>query len=307
MATLASHALIVGCGYLGQTLARRLIDAGATVFGTTRTHAHATRLSRMGVRPMLVSVTRPVTFAALRPAIEAPALDVYYMIPPGKPGSDPSPRKVVLGGVAHMVKQLRHARVRRAVLVSSTAVYGQRDGQRVDADTDPQPNDPRGELMLTGERLWLDAGAAYHVVRLAGLYGLGRVIGLAGVRDQSPIVGDGQALLNVIHVEDAAELLLAVMRADNPGRVELGCDGRPVPRIAYYQHLASLIGAPPPQVLDPEAAAERFGLSARRLRSASSKALDHIVTCQRTGWSPRYPSYKDGVEAAIAASGSGER
>ncbi len=302
MPPLADHALIVGCGYLGRRLAERLLERGLTVFGTTRSPGHAQDLARLGVKPMLVSVTRPVTFAALRPAIEAPALDVYYMVPPGRPGNDPSPRNVVLGGVAHMVKQLRHARVRRAVLVSSTAVYGQRGGQRVDADTPAEPNDERGELLRTGEALWLDAGENYYVVRLAGLYGPGRVIGLAGVREGAPIVGDPRALLNLIHVDDAAALLLAVMTADKPGRVELGCDGRPVPREEYYQHLANLLLVPPPTVLDADAAAAKLGLSARRLRNASSKALDHIVTCQRTGWAPRYASFKEGVEAAIGQS-----
>jgi len=303
MTPLADHALIVGCGYLGRTLTARLLQRGVTVFGTTRSESHAQELSRRGIRPMLVSVTRPVTFAALRPAIESPSLDVYYMVPPGRPGNDPSPRNVVLGGVAHMVKQLRHANVRRAVLVSSTAVYGHRAGQRVDADTPPQPNDERGQFLLRGEKLWLDAGPMYYVVRLAGLYGPGRVIGLAGVRDGSPIVGDPRALLNLIHVDDAAQLLQAVMTAEQPGRVELGCDGRPVPRQEYYAHLASLLGVPPPAVLDAETAAAKLGLSAQRLRSASSKALDHIVTCQRTGWTPRYASFKEGVAAAIAASG----
>lgn len=245
MPDLADHALIVGCGYLGRTLAPRLLARGVTVFGTTRSESHAQELARLGIRPMLVSVTRPVTFAALRPAIEAPALDVFYMVPPGRPGNDPSPRNVVLGGIAHMVKQLRHARVRRAILVSSTAVYGQRGGRRVDADTPPQPNDQRGTFMLTGEQLWRDAGDAFYVVRLAGLYGPGRVIGLAAVREGSPLVGDPQALLNLIHVEDAAELLLAVATAKQPGRVELGCDGRPVLRRDYYAHLASLLGVPP--------------------------------------------------------------
>jgi len=213
----------------------------------------------------------------------------------GRPG-------FVVDPEAHIVKQLRHASVRRAVLVSSTAVYAQRGGEQVDADSPAEPHDERGKLLRAGEELWLDAGPSYHVVRLAGLYGPGRVIGLAGVRDGNPIVGDPDALLNLIHVDDAAALLLAVTTAPAPGRIELGCDGHPIPRRAYYTHLATELGVAAPAILDAETAARTLGLSAHRLRNASSKALDNRPTCRRTGWSPRYASFKQGVAAAIAAS-----
>ena len=56
------------------------------------------------------------------------------------------------------------------------------------------------------------------------------------------------------------------------------------------------------RVVDAEAAA-RFHVNLARLRSASSKALDNIPTCRRTGWMPQYPNYRVGVEAALAATG----
>lgn len=292
-------ALIVGCGYLGQRLARRLLERGQTVYGTTRSTQKAQRLAELGVRPLIVQVTQPVTLAALTPALEAPALDVYHMVPPGRPGRSPSPRQVVLGGTAHIIKALRRAAVHRAVLVSSTAVYGQRGGERVDADTPPQPVDERGALMLEAERLWLEAGPAYHVVRLAGLYGPGRVIGLKAVREGAPLIGDPGALLNLVHVDDAAALLLAVATAPEPGRVELGCDGNPVPRHVYYEELARRLGVAAPEAIDDAAAAAQFGLNLDRLRRAASKALDNIATCRRTGWTPAYPTYRAGLTAVL--------
>ncbi|MFA9478299.1 NAD-dependent epimerase/dehydratase family protein [Phycisphaerales bacterium AB-hyl4] len=300
----ASTALIVGCGYLGRGLAARLVELGQVVYGTTRSPDKARQLAALGVRPMLVHITQPVTLAALTPAIEAESLDVYHMIPPGRPGQSPSPRQVVLGGIAHVVKALRRANVRRAVLVSSSAVYGQRNGQLVDADTPAKPIDERGRLLLEGEQLWLAAGEAFHVVRLAGLYGPGRVVGLKAVHDGSPLVGNPQAMLNLLHVDDAVALLLAMRDAEQPGRVELGCDGHPVPRVDYYGHLAKLLDVPPPQVLDDATAARMLGLNLDRLRRSSSKALDNIATCRRTGWSPRFASYRDGLDDALSRSRS---
>jgi nucleoside-diphosphate-sugar epimerase len=296
---LAGDALIIGCGYLGRVLARLLQGHGVRVSGTCRTMERAAELAALGVRPLVVSVTQPVTFAALRPALEAAALDVFYLVPPGRPGASPSPRQVVLGGVAHLVRQLRHARVRRAILTSSTAVYGNTGGERVDADSPAEPHDERGKLLLQGEGLWLDASERHHVVRLAGLYGPGRVIGLRAVRQGAPLVGNPEALLNLIHVDDAAALLLATATSPAAGRVEVGCDGHPVPRIAYYTHLATRLGIPPPSTLDDATAGVTLGLDTARLRLASSKALDNILTCRRTGWTPRYGNYRAGLDACL--------
>ena len=299
----AIRSLIVGCGYLGMHLAARLIEQGATVFGTTRSETRMRQLSELGVQPMLVHVTQPLTLAALRPALESEQLDVYYMVPPGRPNRSPTPRQTVLGGTAHILKQLRntHANVRRATLVSSSAVYGQTGGERVDADTPPQPNSERGKLLLDGEKLWLDAGDHFHVLRLAGIYGPARIIGQRAISDGAPLVGNPDALLNLIHVDDAVSLLIAMMTGAPPGRIELGCDGNPIPRIEYYTHLAERLNAPVPEVVDDEQAAAQFGLNVDRLRRSSSKALDNIATCRRTGWSPHYPTFRQGIEAALEA------
>ena len=302
MPQLASTSLIFGCGYLGLRLAKRLVDRGQVVYATTRKTANLAPLAADGMRPLLLSITQPVTFASARPALEADSLDVYYLIPPGRPDQSPSPRQTVLGGVAHTLKQLRRTNLRRAVLTSSTAVYGHHNGLRVDAHTNPDPVDDRGRLLLAGEDLWRNAGKSYRIVRLAGLYGPGRIIGMAGVRQGAPLVGDPQALINLIHVDDAVELVMAVMMSENAEQVELACDGTPVPRIDYYRHLAQRIGVSPPPVLNDADAAAQLGLKRERLNRSSSKSLDNIGTCQRTGWTPNYPNFRVGLETALAKS-----
>ena len=296
---LAPTALIVGCGYLGRRLAERLVAAGSTVYGTTRNPDKGRALREVGAHPLIVHVTQPLTLAALRPALEAGPLDVYYLVPPGRPNANPSPRQVVLGGIAHTAKALKSARVRRAVLVSSTAVHGVQDGRWIDADTPARPVDDRGRLLLEGENLWLESGAAFHVLRLAGLYGPGRVIGQRAIREGAPLVGKPRAMLNLIHVDDAADLLVAMMRAQGPARVELGADGSPVERWSYYSDLAQRLGAEPPRIIEDAEAAAQYGLSTERLTRAPSKSLDPGPTMRRTGWRPRYASYAEGLDALI--------
>lgn len=293
----ADASLIVGCGYLGKRLAAALLAHRRNVYATTRDQTKTAALASLGTRPLILSVTQPITYASLTPALQAPSLDVFYLVPPGRAAGSPTPRQVVLGGIAHMVKALRDTHVRRAVLVSSSAVYGQADGARVDADTQPVANSERAELLLKGEGLWLDAGPSYTVLRLAGLYGPGRVVGIQAVRDGAPLVGNPDAMLNLIHVQDAVSLLLAMTSAPVQSRIELGCDGHPAPRLEYYRYLAQKLGVPPPQPLDDMTAAARFGLNPERLARSSNKALDNAPTRRRTGWAPAYPDYRAGLNA----------
>jgi nucleoside-diphosphate-sugar epimerase len=296
-------ALILGCGYLGRRIATRLIEQGVTVFGSTRQPARAAQLAALGVRPLLVHVTQRLTFAALAPALAQPSLDVYYLIPPGRADAHTTPQQVVREGIANTLAALSRASIHRAVLASSTAVYGQSHGCDVDADTPAQPHDERARCLLDGEQHWLAQGSVARVVRLAGLYGPGRIIGLSSLRESAPIVGDPQAMLNLIHVDDAAELLVTIASSDTAATIELGCDGSPAPRIDYYRHLASLAGLPEPAVLDDERAARELGLSTERLRRSSSKVCRNDPTRKRTGWSPSYPDYRAGLVAAMRIPG----
>ncbi len=300
---LAPVALIVGCGYLGQRLAERLINCGVEVLGTTRSPSGAAKLGGIGVRPLLLSVTELLTTASLRPAVQAGAIDLFYMVPPGREKAVPRPRQIVIDGMANVLAALRPAHIRRAVLVSSTGVYGQRGGVVVDADTPPEPADGRARMLLEGEALWQRADLPGHILRLAGLYGPGRIIGQSALRERAPLVGDPHSLLNLIHVDDAAELLLAMVRSPQTGRIELGCDNHPVARIDYYRELARRLGVPEPEVLDDQTAAQRLGLDAGRLRRASSKRCDNGPTRRRTGWQPRYPCFREGLDAVLAPAG----
>jgi nucleoside-diphosphate-sugar epimerase len=306
---LAQTALILGCGFLGQILARKLIARAITVYGTVRSERSATHLAALGVRPLILSVTQKVTLAAIRPLYDAGSIDVYYMIPPGPMDKDPGAARVVMEGLKNITTALRQARIRSGVLVSSTSVYGKAAGSTpdgmVDADTVPEPADDRSRLLLEGENLWLAARSPNRVARLAGLYGPGRIIGKQAVLDGSPIAGDPQAAINLIHVQDAADLLIhmaqpnALESAPGPARVELGVDNKPVARIDYYTHLAGLLGAKPPSIMT-EAQANLLGLNVARLRNAANKRCSSRLTQQRTLWRPVYESYIEGLADALA-------
>lgn len=336
-AKLAPTTLILGCGFLGKPLAQQLIKLGLDVHGSTRSQDHAVDLAAMGIRPAILSVTQRLTLAAISHLLDGRPLDVIYLIPPGKPDQHTSPHDIVINGITNVLATLAKANVRRAILVSSTAVYGSpapdaiADDQagnhtdqprtfnatseantsaavrvmNVTPDTPAFADNPRARLLLQGEELWQQAGEQYHVLRLCGLYGPRRIVGMAAILQGAPIAGNPQALLNLIHVDDAVSLLIHMLAADQIAPVELGSDTNPIPRLTYYNYLASLLKQPAPQVMDNADAAIVLGQrQGSRLQRAANKSCDPAQTCQRTGWRPGHTDFRLGLQDALTRSKS---
>jgi nucleoside-diphosphate-sugar epimerase len=293
--------LIVGCGFLGTRIAKRLIERGDVVYATSMTQQGARRLAPLQVRPLIVDVMSPLTLSALRNIGGSEPIDAYYLVPPGGRKQHRAPRDVAIDGMNNLLRAIGVLPVRRAVLASTTAVFDHSGDQTIDADTPADPQSPRARLLYEGEQQWLAAGEQFHVVRLAGLYGPGRVVGERALRDSAPMVGRPDALINLIHVDDAADLLVAVAQSDAAARIELGCDGHPVERLDYYRYLAKLTGLSEPIVLDDEQAQAILGVSAERLKRTASKRCGNEPTCRRTGWSPRYVDYRAGLDHALGS------
>lgn len=274
--------LVVGCGFLGEALAAQAASAGFELALCTRSEARASALaSRFG--PVVTRVDFQLDDAAER-LVEAagPATHALVLLTPSAcldAAGAPAPLRRVMQGLAAL------PRLSRAVLSSSTAVYGERHGQTVTADTPCQPDSPREQRLALIEQQWLSA-PAHRVVRLAGLYGPGRIVGATGLRQGLPVDGSPDAWLNLIHVSDAARLLFRCLYAD-AARVELGADGAPVRRAVYYGWLAARLGLRPPAFSGAAAA-----------RGGASRRCDPGPTIARTAWRPMYRDFRAGLTAA---------
>ena len=209
-----------------------------------------------------------------------PPLRVLCLLPPGA-CQDASG---TLAPLRRFVSALDELAPVRAVLTSSTGVYGEQGGAVVAAETPCQVHSARERRLFDIEQVWLD-GAQHGVVRFAGLYGPGRVIGLTGLRGGRAVPGDPDGWLNLLHVDDAATLLLRATSA-NAAAIELGADGHPVTRRTYYAALAALANLPSP-VFDGQAASRGGG--ARRCDPASTRA--------RLAWQPMYRDFRAGLAA----------
>jgi nucleoside-diphosphate-sugar epimerase len=285
--------LVVGAGYLGQRVALRLIAGGRRVFGTARSPERARELSALGIEPVLADVCDERSLEALTVAdLEL----VVFCVGSDRRAGLPM-RAIHVDGLTCVIDRLA-GRARRILYTSSSGVYGAHRGAWVDEATLPEPGSDSGRVILEAEeRLFKRAGAAgleAVVVRLAGLYGPGRVVRRALVERGAPIPGDPEHILNLIHIEDATTAVLAALERGASGQVYLAADDRPVTRREYYGLLAELLGVGPPRFELPAAG------SADALRDEGQKRICNRRMKAELGVVLRYPDITTGLPTALA-------
>lgn len=282
--------LIFGCGYLGSRVGQRWLVAGETVYAVTRSPRRAEQLRDAGYQPLVADVTQPATLDGL-PLAET----VLYAV-----GFDRSTglamRQVYVDGLRAALDALPQG-TGRIVYISSTSVYGQGDGQWVDEDSPTEPSRENGRICLEAERVLREHrfGDRAVVLRLAGIYGPGRVPRRAALVAGEPIPAAKEGYLNLIHVDDAASVVLAIENVSQLPRTLLVADGQPVVRGEYYAELARLVGAPPPRFTAPVAG------SPAAARATSDKRIRNDRLLRELGIELAYPSYREGLAAIVAA------
>ncbi len=170
----------------------------------------------------------------------------------------------------------------RVVFTSSSAVYGQRDGEWVAEDSPTDPSSSTGQVLVEAERAIADGPYPATALRLTGIYGPGRTRLVDRVRDGRAVVGSTPAWTNRIHAADAAAACVRLLElgADAPD-VVIGTDDEPADRATVYGWLAEQLGVPGPHVDDERAPAR----GSKRCRNDLLRSL---------GWAPTHPSFREG-------------
>lgn len=279
--------LIAGCGYVGSRLAELLVDDGLRVWGLKR---HPSGLPA-GVEPVAADVSDPATLAGLPDGLDAV---VYAVAPAGR--NEAAYRAGYVDGLGNVLEAL-DGRV-RAVLVSSTGVYGQTDGRWVDEETPEAPGDATAEAILAGEALVRERGGPGVVLRLGGIYGPGRTRTIRSV-----LAGEVPCLApdlygNRVHREDAARALRHLLGLPEPAPVYLGVDREPAPLREVYAWIAREAGA-----ADPCADVDRDEWRTEGRRGTNKRCSSGRLV--GSGYDFTYPTFREGYAPLIAEIAAG--
>ena len=220
---------------------------------------------------------------------------LIYSVPPAGGGSDDARLARLLGQLSPAPK--------RFVYLSTTGVYGNRDGAAVDESSAPAPESDRSRRRLAAEQMisdWCTRQDSIAVVlRIPGIYGPGR-IGTDRIVSATPVLVEEDANPgNRIHVDDLASCCIAALSERVPGGIYNVGDGDHRSSTWFTNEVARQAGLPPPPTVTRSEAERTF--SPMRLSFLSeSRVVDTTKMRETLGVTPRYSDPVDGIAASLA-------
>ena len=181
-----SKLLVLGGGYSGRCLANLARALGTPVLCTRRS---------------LDSAEADLLFDSngqdqLDPAALDGVTHLLSTIPPDREGNDPVLLK--------LLPTLGNLPLRWAGYLSTTGVYGDRQGGWVAEQDDPAPALDRSMRRLNCEKTWLRSGLPIQILRLPGIYGPGRSVLNGLEQGRARLIDKPGQVFCRIHVEDIA-------------------------------------------------------------------------------------------------------
>lgn len=272
-----------GLGYSARALAASLREAGWRIAGTVR--GEAKELEALGYEIHRFDGATPMADAA---GALSGATHLLSSVPPGASG-DP-----VLA--AHAADIEAAGSLQWIGYLSTTGVYGDREGGWVDEGSELRPTGERGRRRVAAEAAWfgLKTRAAVQAFRLAGIYGPGRNA-LETVRQGRArrIVKPGQ-MFSRIHVDDIVQVLRASIARPDPGAAYNLCDDETAPPQDVIAFACELLGVePPPEVAFADAELSPMARSFYR----DNKRVSNRRIKEELGVALAWPNYRDALRA----------
>ena len=243
--------LIVGSGDVARRILYRLAQCPtrARVYALLRDPARAADWREAGATPVLADLDDRGSLQRI-----AGLADVILHLapPPGEGGHDTRTRNLLAAlGTAKSLP-------RRLIYVSTTGVYGDCGGARIDEVRRTNPESARAGRRVDAERrlrAWgRSTGVAVSILRAPGIYAADR-LPLDRLKRGLPALNDADdAFTNHVHADDLAAACIAALRHGGASRVYNVVDDSDLKMAEYFDRVADAFELPrPPRISRQEA------------------------------------------------------
>ena len=275
--------LVLGGGYSGHCFARLLTALGTTVISTRRQpEPDSSDLafdSATGVQP---------SFSDLEGVSH-----VLCTIPPSPEGGD-----TTLECLGPLLKNISPVWVG---YLSTTGVYGDRQGDWVKESDAASPGQDRSRRHLECEQAWLNSGLPVQILRLPGIYGPGRSV-LDGLRSgRARRINKKDQVFCRIHVEDIAGACLHLIHKAASGHappIVNVTDDEPTPSAELLEFAAELIGCNLPAEESYANASQTMSAMGQSFWSENRRVSNRLL-CKELGYTLLHPNYRSGLQDCL--------
>ncbi|MBU2878645.1 SDR family oxidoreductase [Aliiglaciecola lipolytica] len=231
---------IIGAGWLGLPLAQALTQSGHSIVATKRSASDVKKLQDMGVSAFQYALGDNLNSPELGNLFDVQTL--ILNIPPGR--KSPSLTEYT-NQMQALVTTAKQKGVQKVIFISTTAVYGNRDGIIYEySPVAPHTNSGKAHVEIEN---WIRDLFQQNacILRLAGLVSQDRhpVRSLSGRKN----IENGQQAINLVHREDVISAIQKIITNNKFGQTyHLSSVEHPT-RQQYYTDAATSLGLPPPE------------------------------------------------------------
>jgi len=275
--------LIAGCGDVGISLGKALIERGDYVVGLRR---HSP-IEKSGINFVALDLTNPSTLRDL----DADFDQVFFMAAPKEHDLNAYKQIYDVGLKNLLCKFSEDHQNPHWILISSSSVYAQTDGGWVDETSLTEPRRFNGQLQLLSEQRILSEDKNNMIVRFSGIYGPGRNRLLRIAQKGGPLQYKPPYYTNRIHKDDCVGVLKFLFEQRLDGKKlhshYLASDDQPAPMWEVVTWIANELKYKQPDIKPEET-------DATQNKRCCNKRLKEL------GYQFIYPTYKDGYKKMIS-------
>lgn len=280
---------IVGCGYIGKRLAKRLLHDGNKVTGIVRNKASLAACTNQDIPCMSVDLDH------LQQDINLSGQRLAYLAPPPRKGRVDSRMFAFLEAIADQPPE-------RFVLISTTGVYGDRAGAWINEDTPLKPKADRAFRRADAERqvtyFCTQKNIPLVILRVAGIYGPGK-LPVDRLRSGEPIVNEQDSpFTNRVHADDLAKICELALLQNNIDGIYNVTDGQPGTMYQYFNQVAIAMMLPPPSSISLEEAQGRLSQGMLSYM-AESRRISNEKLLRDFNLELQYPTLHKGLEQCL--------
>lgn len=271
-----NNVFVVGCGYVGQSVARAFLDRKIPVRALTR--GNFEQLQQLGIQPIVGDLDDPETLKNLQ--IQRDTLVFYFTPPPNQGTTDPRLRNF-LNALTQLPEKI--------VLISTTGVYGDCQGKWITEDQPLNPQTDRAKRRVDAENILKNSKLNYTILRVAGIYGAGK-LPIERLQKGIPVLAESQSpFSNRIHLIDLTTVcVLATEKAPTRSIYHVS-DGNPTTMTDYFNKVADALKLPRPPEIDDKTAKDQLSPEMRSYL-AESKRLNIQKARAELNFNPLYPN-----------------
>lgn len=203
---------ILGCGWMGFPLAKKLIETGYEVKGSTTSESKLEVLKSNKIEPFLVELSENRIIGNLSEFLNDSEI-LIIDIPPGlRKDAATSAGKVFVNKIKTLLPFIENSNIEKVIFVSSTSVYGDTETiSTVIEESELNPDTESGKQLVEVENIFRNnRNFETTIIRFGGLIGEDRnaIKMLTGKTN----IANPEAPINLIHQEDCIGIICEMLK-----------------------------------------------------------------------------------------------